>query len=105
MVIYFKDGKARRYLLEHGEVFSLRLRRKRFGVDVAKVDAKSRPFAKVVVEDWGTVDTGYPRLLTYVGKSGYLEVIEWLKAVKRLNSLKELPPKLQLIRVVLLECF
>lgn len=101
MVIYFKDEKARRYLLEHGEVFSLRLRRKRFGVDVAKRDAKSPPFARVVVEDWGEIDTQYPfRLLTYVGKSGYLDVIEWLRAVKKLNNLKKLPKTLQLIRVV-----
>jgi len=101
MVIIFREDKPRKFLLKNGEVFTLRINRKKFGRDYM-TDGRGHPkICDVMVEDWGKISTDYPLILSkYVKKSGYLTIPEWLEAVKRVNRLKTLPKILQLIRVV-----
>jgi len=104
MPIIFKEERPRKFLLEHGEVFTLRINRKKFGRDYMTYKRGGKPICYVIVEDWGRVYADYPLMLSkYVRKSGYFTIPEWLEAVKRVNRLKTLPKVLQLIRVVKIE--
>lgn len=109
MVIYFKDEKALKHLLEHGVVYTIRKhKRKRTGKDWLAKGRKSGKIADVIVEYVGEVDIVYlgnnkwkggivfpngmkylydDYLENYVEHSGFKTLNAWIRALMRLNGI------------------
>jgi len=114
-MMLFKSEKALSFLLENGEVYTLRPRRRKEGKDWIKVgrvklaDIEVRLIGEVFLGWYGYFwvrpvenrNTIMP-LGQFVQKSGFRTVGEWLEEVKRLNGGK-IPDKLFLYYVKLLK--
>ena len=102
MVIIFSIKRVREFLLRNGFVYTLRLNRKQFGKDWMT----DRRGGKWICDVWVELVDVLPRdtlgftLTRYVKWSGYLTEGEWVNDFMRVHKLKELPEKIQLIRVV-----
>jgi len=103
------DEKPLRYLLEKGEVFILRVKKRKatlFPVkkgykylEIARLVKNGKKVTEVRLEFWDTVTPGEITTLNrYVNKSGYGTITEWLKSVGANNKTK----KLYLYRVLLI---
>jgi len=113
-VICFRSEKALKYLLNAGEVYTLRPKLRKVGL--AWVRHKRKKVADVLVEyvgevvqtlpddEWFICEGAYAKakLKDFVDKSGFESVEEWLEEVRRLNGGK-LPEKLYLYKVSLLD--
>ena len=89
-VIWFKHPKALAYLLTHGEVYTLRGRRK--NCPDGRVTVRAGRYVSIMgsIEYVGVIDLNDPaqvsRLNNYVSKSGFSSVEEWVEAYKKLNG-------------------
>ncbi len=114
-MMLFKSEKALNFLLENGEVYTLRPRRRREGKDWIKIGRIK--LADIEVKLVGEVFSGWYGyfwvrpvdnkrtilpLGNFVQKSGFRTVREWLEEVKRLNGGK-VPDRLFLYHVRLLK--
>ena len=82
MVMIFDNKKARKFLVEHGYVYTLRrVRRKREGKDWCNYFRTDTKKHNIFVVYEGYIDTN-EWLSLYVGESGFDSVEEWRKAAK-----------------------
>ena len=109
MVIVFSSHKPRRHLLENGQVYTVRIKKKKMKPWYLKKDWMTdkrggKKIADVFVEYWFSIkrDELETVLIHYVKNSGFLTVSEWLQEIKRLAKGK-LPPVLHLYRVLLVK--
>ena len=98
-VIYFKCQKAFSYLLNNGEVYTIRTKQRRTGL--AWVKHNKRKVADVWVEYVSEI-TDPVELERFVDKSGFGSVEEWLAEVRKLNR-GRLPDRLFLYHVCCIE--
>ena len=88
----FSSEKARNYLLEHGEVYTFRTkRRKKIGDDWINVGRGKPKIADVFIDEVGLCNpypfpVTYEKLSIYVAKSGFDNVNEWLLEMLELNG-------------------
>ena len=109
-MIYFKDERALRHLLEHGIVYTIRKhKRKRMGKDWLARDRKSGKIADVIVEYVGKVEILYMKydkwvggvvfpdgkkyvyddyLESYVEHSGFKDVRQWIRVLMKINGIR-----------------
>jgi len=82
-MIFFNMEKARRFLIKHGYVYTLRPRL-REGVEAAVYGSwyKYTKIARVVSVRFVKVIKDKSELLEYVGKSGFETVDEWWEAAE-----------------------
>jgi len=109
MVIVFSSSKPRKHLLENGQVYTVRTKKRKEKMFKPSKDwltdrRGGRKIADVLVEYWLPVRREELELLLqrYVKKSGFLTVNEWIQEIKRLAKGK-LPPVLHLYRVLLVK--
>jgi len=102
MVIYFMEKRVREFLLENGFVYTLRIKRKKFGRDWM-TDKRGNPkICDVNVELWGVLskeDLDW-KLAQYVKWSGFSTVTEWKERFLKRHKLKKVPDEILLLRVV-----
>ena len=89
MVIQFSDEKARGFLLEHGHVFTARLKKRvQVGKDWACVKRGEKKFADVFITYMGFCREGerVTHLKNYAEYSGFKTVVDWMTAIRNLNK-------------------
>jgi len=87
MVMFFNVKMVRDFLIEHGEVYTLRKLRKRLGSDVAVFGAlyKHTTFAKINITFIGKI-TSANQLENYVYKSGLNSAKEWFSKATEMSG-------------------
>jgi len=97
-IIWFNVPEAYKYLMEHGEVYTLRDHLKKEGKAMLKSSLEGKPYYKgMVIIKLISAKPSYPSLTYYksfsgwieyhVGKSGFKTVEEWLSKVDKEGEL------------------
>jgi hypothetical protein len=87
MVISFSVGEARKQLLEKGEVYTFRFkRRKRIGKDWANSGRGTKKITDVFIEEIGEYNPT-AELKPYVQKSGFKNLWDWQDAIIELSEI------------------
>ena len=88
-IIWFNHPRALEYLLRHGEVYTLRARRKRCPDGHVVVRSRMGVTTRGIINYIGAVNLNDPiersLLGVFVTKSGFKTVDEWVRAFRELN--------------------
>lgn len=104
-MMFFNYPKVRKHLLAHHEVYTLRVKKRREGMDLLVHGSRFR-FVKIGVGEVTLVRTikapFEPKIRPYVGASGFKASKEWLEAFRAINDVAK-PKTAYLFHVRLME--
>jgi hypothetical protein len=84
MVMIFADENARRQLLEKGFVYTFRTHQHKVGRDWATDKRGGRKICDIDIMLVKEIDSA-EELIPFVDSSGFRNVYEWVRAIRRLN--------------------